>query len=140
MIVFLYQIGIHAWALASNLELCDISSPNLQTRTYQVQAMPNYHAGFQQGMTIATDLIISGSIIFSDAAWKCKSIPGENNPQVTGIGVFIKSKLDGKECKVLIQASAPHASSVFQAEAKALAFAARVAQHLQIQKTIVSYR
>ena len=85
-----------------------------------------------QGNTITTDRIFPGTVIFADASCKYSKIPGSAGLQATGIGVFIRNETAGSRCSVMIQAATSLASSVFQAEAKALLLAAEIAHHLNV--------
>ena len=133
-----YQISIHSQALASNLELCDNVAQDFQvpgkSEVKEKPARVTHQPSRQQGSTIQTDINLAGPVIFSDAAWKYRSFQGDNHFPFTGIGVYIKVNMQGKECRIMIQASAPFASSAFQAETQALALAGMVAQYLQIQR------
>jgi hypothetical protein len=79
-------------------------------------------------------LLISGSKFFSDAAWKTKKAPGMASVTTTGIGVYGQFQDKTFAATVMIQASIPTTSSVFQAEADALLFAARIASIFNLQQ------
>lgn len=126
-----YQININAQVLSANLELVDPVNAKLQEKQLKPPLLERVVS--MQGSTISTDRSIPGCFIFADASWKCRDIPGADCLQATGIGVYIRSDLAGGDYSVMIQASAPQASSAFQAEAKALLLAATLAHILQIQ-------
>jgi hypothetical protein len=88
------------------------------------------------GDTLRTDMhmLITGTKIFSDAAWKTKKAPGMGDAARTGIGVYCQIQEANYSATVLIQASTPQAPSVIQAEAEALLLAARIASILQLQE------
>jgi hypothetical protein len=86
-----------------------------------------------QGETLRTDLMIQGSKIFSDAAWKTKNVPGTQGTVSTGIGVFCHRQ--NIEEKILIQASASSmAPSPLHAEALGLLLGSQIAMKLKAQK------
>jgi hypothetical protein len=89
-----------------------------------------------QGCTLKTDMLIQGTKIFSDASWKKKKASGREGIEATSVGIFCQIKEINFEATVFIQASIPVTPSVFQAEAQALLFAARVASILRLQKPI----
>ena len=124
-----YQISIHARALTNNLELLP-TDMKLQGNT--VKSECNQEVIPPQGNTITTDRIFPGTVIFADASCKYSKIPGSAGLQATGIGVFIRNETTGSRCSVMIQAATSLASSVFQAEAKALLLASEIAHHLNV--------
>jgi hypothetical protein len=130
-----YQIHINAMALKNNLELVNLPNSNLQMQHKQTHHTLNSKV-VSQGETIATDIHISGPKIFSDATWKKRQMfAGNSGLERTGIGVFLQFADSGdRRLTVMIQASAPPADSVLQAEAKAMLLAALVAQALHIHK------
>ena len=86
-----------------------------------------------QGRTLKSDLLITGTKIFSDAAFRSSKVPGLLHGAVaTGIGVYLVLPQDRFEINVQIQASAPPTTSPLHAEALALSFAAQVASKLNI--------
>ena len=89
--------------------------------------------GQAQGSTIATDRVISGTVIFVDASLKCRNIPNAGGLLTTGMGVFIRTEMNGRSCSIMVQAASRRTSSVFQAEATSLSLAATLVQLLQIQ-------
>ena len=142
-----YQIFINTQALINNLELHKPTSQNVQENSHlqlQVNELqlqvnePTLSAtrqgqDQQQGVTISPDNLVEGTLIFANAAWKCRKIPGMEGREATGIGVHIRDNSDGRRWHIKIQAAAPHEQSVFQAEAKALLLAAKLAQSLHFQ-------
>jgi hypothetical protein len=91
------QIQHMANALNHNLELSNIEqvtnmNKNVQTNKIVLQDVQgNIQVTGSQlplhGQTLKTDLMIKGTKVFSDAAWKTKKAPELSS--VTGIGVFI---------------------------------------------------
>lgn len=79
----------------------------------------------KQGETIKSDLLITGTKVFSDASWNNKKVP-------TGIGIHIQGFEHSDGYNVMIQASTTIASSPLQAEALALLLAAHIANLLNI--------
>ena len=76
--------------------------------------------------------MFTGSITFSDAAWKTDS--GQRLAPA-GLGLFIQN-VGSSHCReIQIAAISPPVSSVLQAEAFALLLAVKVAERLQIQIT-----
>jgi hypothetical protein len=129
-----YQISINAQALRNNLELYDASSYSIQENRINHQEktileMVTPH----QGSTISPERIMAGPVIYTDASWKCRKVPGAEGKQLTGIGVFIKDDSADRNWSIMIQASAANELSVFQAEAKALLLAATIARILDIR-------
>ena len=83
------------------------------------------------GATVRDISNISGSIIFSDAAWS----PGlDGQPTPAGLGIFIQICGDRPCSKICISAISPPASSAIQAEAFGLLLASQIAQLLHIQQ------
>jgi ribonuclease HI len=127
-----YQININAQALQNNMELLDPSvTSSLQILPRQMQ-IKEQHEFPEQGETLTSDRNILGAKIFSDASWKRKKVPADY--ETTGIGVFIQFDINGLNYNVMIQASVPLASSVLQAEAKAMLLAAQIAEKSQISR------
>lgn len=88
-----------------------------------------------QGRTIKSDLLVAGPKVYSDAAFKCKKIPGlPQGAAATGIGVYLSLPQDQMEVNVQIQASTIITNSPLQAEALALLLAAQVAKRLCISQ------
>lgn len=127
-----YQIHIIAQALHNNLELCSFSDSNLQDRKHQ-QHSPSSTVP-EHGATLKTDLLITGATVFANASWKCRKIPGVVGTTATGIGVFLRYKANGRQFTIMIQASTQLASSVLQAEAKALLLAATLSDLLKVDR------
>jgi hypothetical protein len=135
------QIQHMANALNHNLELSNIEqvtnmNKNVQTNKIVLQDVQGNTqvTGSQlplHGRTLKTDLMIKGTKVFSDAAWKTKKAPELSS--VTGIGVFIQIQEIHRSGMIMIQASTPMAPSILQAEAEALLVAARIALALQLQ-------
>jgi hypothetical protein len=122
------QIHHMANAIKQNLELLDV----VQVPTNRLQTS----FGFQQetfrfGGTIKTDLLITGSKIFSDAAWKTRKSPGVQGRVTTGLGVYCQLIRQNAEEKVMIQASTSKAHSPLLAEALALFLATQIAVQVQ---------
>ena len=70
-----YQININAQALASNLECCYVTSPLMQeNKNRQLQVTTTRLVSPVQGSTISSIASLQGTIIFSDASWKCRNI------------------------------------------------------------------
>ena len=89
----------------------------------------------KQGHTLKTDLIIKGSKIYSDAAWKTKKVPGALGTILTGIGIFCHLQRNNGEEKILIQASTTSkAHSPLHAESAGLLLAVNIAERLQVQQ------
>lgn len=98
------------------------------TRDQQIQST-------KQGHTLKTDLIIKGSKIFTDAAWKTKKVPGALGITSTGIGIFCHLQRNNGEEKILIQASTScKAPSPLHAETAGLLLAINIAESLQIHQ------
>jgi hypothetical protein len=89
-----------------------------------------------QGNTLRSDLLITGTKIFSDAAWKTKKVPGMASRIATGIGVYCQILEHNFSATALIQASMPLSPSVIQAEAEAFLLAAKIANRLHIQQPV----
>jgi hypothetical protein len=135
------QIQHMANALNHNLEMSDvlqvsklkkhvqITRSNMQEQGEDMQVTGNQLP--PQGHTLRTDLMIKGTKVFTDAAWKTKKAPGL--PSATGIGIFIQVQEDDRSAMVMIQASIPTAPSVLQAEAEALLAAARITSALHLR-------
>jgi hypothetical protein len=82
-------------------------------------------------------MLITGTKIFSDAAWKNKEsfrYGGCSSCNGASIRVYCQIQEANYSAIVLIQAPTPHAPSVIQAEAEALLLAARIASILQLQE------
>ncbi|XP_044415512.1 uncharacterized protein [Triticum aestivum] len=123
---------VHIVAKAFSYDLYDVSNhmPSLQ-EVPQVQLSPNQLP--LQGKTLKSDLLVLGPKIYSDAAFRCKKVPGLVQGSVaTGVGIYLSWPQDQIEVNVQIQASAPATSSPIQAEAFALSFAAHLANRLNI--------
>lgn len=89
----------------------------------------------KHGETLNSDLIIHGSKIFTDAAWKTKKkVPGMGNTTATGIGVHCELQERDISATFFIQASTSTTPSVIQAEAAALLLATEIAALLHLQK------
>jgi hypothetical protein len=97
----------------------------------QLQVMSVEQTNPSPGATIRNISNISGSIIFSDAAW-CPGLDGQ--PASAGLGIFMKIS-DGRSCsQVCISAISPLTSSALQAEAFSLLLAIQLAELLHIQQ------
>jgi hypothetical protein len=86
------------------------------------------------GCTIKSDMLIAGSKVFVDASWKTSKLSGAAAQPATGIGVFMQFNISGVDHNLMVQASTPTASSPLQAEAKALHFAALIADSVQLSR------
>jgi hypothetical protein len=146
-----HQIHQMATAMLNNLEL----SNTLQTNSMQDQQLNGAqdppsserreHSEAirqssnnlpSQGNTLRSDLLITGTKIFSDAAWKTKKVPGMASRIATGIGVYCQILEHNFSATALIQASMPLSPSVIQAEAEAFLLAAKIANRLHIQQPV----
>jgi hypothetical protein len=138
------QIHQMANAIKHNLEMVDVLQAKTEKKpvqeeepSIQGQTGGQLHAQHQippQGHTLKSDLLISGSKFFSDADWKMKKAPGMTSVTTTGIGVYGQIQDKTFAATVMIQASIPTTSSVLQAEANALLFAARIASIFNLQQ------
>jgi hypothetical protein len=133
-------------AINQNLEKMDI----LQVTENRLQHLrddtnntgqPQRQERYKQGETIKTDLLVQGSKIYTDAAWKTRKPPGSNGRIATGIGVFCHLEDQAsRTTKVLIQAASPTSPSPLHAEEKALIFVAQIAEQLEVdQVTFLTY-
>jgi hypothetical protein len=97
----------------------------------QLQVAPCQPMTSFPGATIRDISNISGSIIFSDAAWS----PGlDGRPVPTGLGIYMQIH-DGRPCSpVSILAISPPASLAIQAEAFGLLLAVKLAEMLIIHQ------
>lgn len=83
------------------------------------------------GNTIRNISNISGSIVFSDAAWS----PGlDGHPMPAGLGIFLQISGVRPCSKICISAISPPVSSAIQAEAFSLLLAIQIAELLHIQE------
>jgi hypothetical protein len=115
-------------AINQNLEKMDI----LQVTENRLQ---HRQERYKQGETIKTDLLVQGSKIYTDAAWKTRKSPGSNGRIATGIGVFCHLEDQAsRTTKVLIQAASPTSPSPLHAEEKALIFVAQIAEQLEVDQ------
>jgi hypothetical protein len=138
------QIHQMANAIKHNLEMVGVLQAKTEKKqvqeeepSIQGQTGGQLHAQHQippQGHTLKSDLLISGSKFFSDAAWKTKKAPDMTSVTTTGIGVYGQIQDKTFAATVMIQASIPTTSSVLQAEANALLFAARIASIFNLQQ------
>ena len=100
-----------------------------------VCAVPTVNQLSVQGKTIKSDLLLTGPRVYSDAAFRCKKIPGLTQGMVaTGIGVYLCLPQDPTEINVQVQASSADTDSPLKAEALALLLAAQVANRLNISQ------
>ena len=126
-----YQIHIAAKAL--DVELNDNMHVSLQNNV--VCVVPTVNQLPVQGKTIKSDLLLTGPRVYSDAAFRCKKIPGLTQGMVaTGIGVYLCLPQDPTEINVQVQASSADTDSPLKAEAFALLLAAQVANRLNISQ------
>lgn len=138
------QIHLMANAMKHNLEMVRVLQDKNRNKREQSKEStdPRYTGGQpgdrnqvpQHGQTLKSDLLISGSKIFSDAAWKTNKVPGMASGTATGIGVYCQIHESTFAATIMIQASMPDTSSVLQAEAEALLFAARIGSALTLQQ------
>jgi hypothetical protein len=127
-------------AINQNLEKMDI----LQVTENRLQHLrddtnntgqPQRQERYKQGETIKTDLLVQGSKIYTDAAWKTRKSPGSNGRIATGVGVFCHLEDQAsRTTKVLIQAASPTSPSPLHAEEKALIFVAQIAEQLEVDQ------
>ena len=87
-----------------------------------------------EGTTIMMDRLLEGVVIFTDASWKSNKISGTMQGEQTGLGVYIRDNSVQRKWSIKIQAKTQQQSTVFQAEAKALLLAARIAKILQVDR------
>ena len=89
----------------------------------------------KQGQTLKSDMLINGTKIFSDAAFRSSKILGLAQGEVkTYVGVYFCIPSPRREINIQVQASAPPTSTPIQAEAVALAYAAHLAASLSVQQ------
>ena len=82
------------------------------------------------GKTVTDLLSLSGTIVYTDAAWS----PGpEGCPTGAGIGIFIQFAGDRQCSQLSISAVSPPATSVIQAEAFSMMLASKIVELLHIQ-------
>ena len=125
-----HQVNIAATTLDFG-HLHNLHNPSseqpLSTNHHSTDILP------KQGKTLKSDLLIFGTKIFSDAAFRSSKIPGLARGHVgTGIGVYISMPSDQGEISIQVQASASSTSTPLQAEAVALSCAAHLAAQLNI--------
>ena len=131
-----YQIFINAQALTNNLQFYDLNSSSKQeNKQVQRQQINNKMSRPIQGSTIS-DNYPQGTIIYTDAAWKNNSGKGVPRSQQTGIGIYIADNSTQAGWKIKIQAATLQQDNAFQAEAKALSMAAKIANILQVDRPI----
>ena len=82
------------------------------------------------GASIADLAALTGSVIFSDAAWVGGS---DSLPVQAGIGVFLQIEGSRPCRKLYVSAISPPTSSAIQAEAFGLLLAVKLAEILQVQ-------
>jgi hypothetical protein len=70
-----------------------------------------------QDSTLKSDLLITGTKVFSDASWQTKKIPGQQGQPATGVGVYIQTNGEFAPGKIVIQASTASSASPLLAEA-----------------------
>lgn len=72
-----------------------------------------------EGHTLKSDLMVCGTKIFSDAAFRSSKIPGIGQGQVgTSVGIYICIPLDQGEINIQVQASAHPTSTPLQADVR----------------------
>ena len=147
-----FQIRHRADAINRNLEMLNIlqdtsngNEASAQGKKSMLSVNSNMRAGatdggqsqeviFRQGETIRTNLVIQGSKVYLDAAWKTKKVPGSQGRILTGLGVYCQIQHDHVKATVFIQASTAKATSPLHAEAMALLLAAQIAKQLNTQQ------
>ena len=85
------------------------------------------------GSTIAEPSSITGTKIFTDAAWVQLQEQG-NSPTSAGLGICIQVEGNQQCSQLFVSAISPPVSSVLQAEAFGLILAAKLADILQLQQ------
>jgi hypothetical protein len=133
-----YQVFAAANAIIQGTKLEDANS--FQDRnsteassddTIQLQVASVQHMTPSPGATVRNIATISGSIIFSDAAWS----PGlDGQPAPAGLGIFMQICGDRTCSQICISAISPPASSAIQAEAFGLLLASQLVELLHIQQ------
>jgi ribonuclease HI len=120
-----HQIHFRAQALTKNIDPSPtLTPPMMQNKALCSNDLQTHN--LQQGESLPTDLIISGPKIFSDAAWK-------KNRSSNGIGIFIEFKdTNNRKITIMIQALEQMASSVLQAETKAMLLALQITQSIGV--------
>lgn len=127
-----YHVNIAATALSNELNDSVYISRQLQSKDPVSASAPTNQLPMQ-GKTIKTDLLVTGPRVYSDAAFRCKKIPGlPQGSAATGVGVYLSLPQDPMEVNVQIQASTVTTDTPLQAEALALLLAAQVAKRLNI--------
>jgi hypothetical protein len=108
---------------AKSYEAADTATQLQVTRCQQMTSFA--------GTMIGDIFNISGSVIFSDAAWS----PGlDGQPVLAGLGIYMRILGDRPCSQVSILAISPPASSAIQAEAFGLLFAFKLAEMLNIHQ------
>jgi hypothetical protein len=132
-------------ALNQNMEMLDVlqvatnrnlgaSEENHQQEKKELQVNDK---DMTQGITLKSDLLINGSKIFTDAAWKTRKIPGIEDDTSTGLGSFFLIHRQNIQEKILIQASSISATpSPIYAEAMSLLLAAQIAEKLNVDRPV----
>ena len=117
------DIALHEESfLPSNNQIC--AKNNLEA-----QVVP------KQGQTLKSDMLINGTKIFSDAAFRSSKIPGLTQGEgKTYVGVYFCIPSPRREINIQVQASAPPTSTPIQEEAVSLAYAAHLAVSLSVQQ------
>lgn len=84
-----HHINIATRALSN--EQCDITNKSDQNQVqHQAYSSAPCNQLPKQGHTLKSDLLITGPKVFSDAAFKCKKIPGlPQGAAATGVGLFL---------------------------------------------------
>lgn len=100
----------------------------------QVQCIPCQQMAPCPGTTIKDTSNITGTIVFTNAAWS----PGHDGQLASaGLGLFIRFDDDRACSQIYISAVSPPISSAIQAEAFGLLLATKVAEVLQIQRATI---
>ena len=85
------------------------------------------------GSSISSDLYLTGSKVYVDAAWKPTTT---NRSPSAGIGAYLNWQENGKSMDVFLQAEAKKVDSPLVAEAKGLQLAAKLAGSLQLHSVL----
>jgi hypothetical protein len=137
------HVHLMANAIKNNLEMIDFVQDTKdrnealinQSRTHKPVANINVQQVdlLRQGSTIKTDRHITGTRLYSDAAWKTKKVSGLLAGTSTGIGVYCHIQEGSASSLLMIQASTQNTETVLQAEAEALLLAVMIAARLNFQ-------
>ena len=87
-----------------------------------------------KGATLQTDSLLQGTVFFADASWKNSDLPGTTQDRATRLGIYIRENSANRKGCFRLQASTKQQDTAFQAEAKALLLAAKLAKILQVDR------